>query len=75
MQEQALTTDKPLVIITGASSIHKNMGITFEEYCQMLGNPDFMEPEQVAEIILYCWKLAANICIRDLVVAPTKTTF
>jgi NADP-dependent 3-hydroxy acid dehydrogenase YdfG len=57
------------------TNIHKNMEITFEEYCQMLGNPDFMEPEQVAEIILYCWKLPANICVRDLVVAPTKTTF
>jgi NADP-dependent 3-hydroxy acid dehydrogenase YdfG len=57
------------------TNIHKNMGITFEQYCQSLGNPDFMEPDQVAEIILYCWKLPPNICIRDLVVAPTGTTF
>ena len=54
------------------TNIHKNMGISFEEYCQMLGNPDFMEPEQVAEIILYCWKLPPNICVRDLVVARLK---
>jgi NADP-dependent 3-hydroxy acid dehydrogenase YdfG len=57
------------------TNIHKNMGITFEQYCQTLGNPDFMEPDQVAEIILYCWKLPPNICVRDLVVAPTRTIF
>jgi NADP-dependent 3-hydroxy acid dehydrogenase YdfG len=57
------------------TNIHKNMGISFEQYCELLGNPDFMEPDQLAQIILYCWKLPSNICVRDLVVAPTKTSF
>ena len=57
------------------TNIHKNMGISFEQYCELLGNADFMEPDQLAQIILYCWKLPSNICVRDLVVAPTKTSF
>lgn len=55
--------------------IHEKMGISFEEYCRRLGNPDFMTAEELAGIILYCYQLPAHICIRDLVVAPTKTTF
>jgi NADP-dependent 3-hydroxy acid dehydrogenase YdfG len=51
------------------------MGITFEGYCKALGNPDFMTADQLAEIVLYCWKLPPSICIRDIVVAPTRTMF
>ena len=57
------------------TEIHKKMGITFEQYCAALGNPDFMSPEDLAEIILYCWKLPARLCVRDLVIAPTRSTF
>ncbi|HEX2527963.1 MAG TPA: SDR family NAD(P)-dependent oxidoreductase [Geminicoccus sp.] len=57
------------------TNIHAAMGISFDEYCRMLGNPDFMSPEQLADIVLYCWKLPQGICIRDLVVAPTRTSF
>jgi hypothetical protein len=51
------------------------MGITFEEYCKALGNPDFMSADELAGIVLYCWKLPPSICIRDIAVAPTRTSF
>jgi NADP-dependent 3-hydroxy acid dehydrogenase YdfG len=38
-------------------------------------DPDFMSAEQLAEIVLFCWKQPPSICIRDLVVAPTRTSF
>jgi NADP-dependent 3-hydroxy acid dehydrogenase YdfG len=57
------------------TNIHASMGITFEQYCGALGNPDFMTADELAEIVLYCWKLPPSICIRDIVVAPTRTTF
>lgn len=57
------------------TNIHRGMGITFEEYCRRLGNPDFMTADELAAILLYCYQLPAHLCIRDLVVAPTRTTF
>jgi len=57
------------------TNIHKGMGISFDEYCRLLGNPDFLEAEELAEIVLYCWKLPPTICIRDIVVAPTRSGF
>ncbi len=57
------------------TNIHAGMGISFEEYKRMLGNPDFLSAEELADIVLYCWKLPAHICIRDIVVTPTRTTF
>lgn len=57
------------------TNIHQGMGITFEEYCRRLGNPDFMTADELAAIILYCYQLPAHLCVRDLVVAPTRTTF
>lgn len=57
------------------TNIHKSMGITFEEYCKALGNPDFMSAEELAEILFWCWQQPPHICIRDLVVTPTRTTF
>jgi NADP-dependent 3-hydroxy acid dehydrogenase YdfG len=57
------------------TNIHATMGITFDEYCKALGNPDFMTADQLAEIVLYCWKLPPSICVRDIVVTPTRTTF
>lgn len=57
------------------TKIHEKMGISFEDYCRRLGNPDFMSAEELAGIILFCYQLPPHICIRDLVVAPTKTTF
>jgi NADP-dependent 3-hydroxy acid dehydrogenase YdfG len=57
------------------TNIHSGMHISFEEYSAKLGNPDFMTAEQLADIVLFCWKQPQNICIRDLVVAPTRTTF
>ena len=57
------------------TNIHAGMGITFEQYREGLGNPDFMTAEELADILLYCWKLPAHICIRDISITPTRTTF
>ncbi len=57
------------------TNIHRNMGISFEQYCQALGNPDFMTADELAEIILYCYQLPMHLCVRELVIAPTKTSF
>ena len=57
------------------TNIHKSMGVSFEDYCRMLGDPDFLSSEELAEVILYCWKLPQRICIRDIVVTPTRTSF
>jgi NADP-dependent 3-hydroxy acid dehydrogenase YdfG len=57
------------------TNIHQTMGISFDEYCKMLGNPDFIAPERIAEIILFCYKLPQSICIRDLVVMPTTSGY
>jgi NADP-dependent 3-hydroxy acid dehydrogenase YdfG len=57
------------------TNIHQGMGISFEEYCQLLGNPDFLSAEELAEVVLYCWKLPPTICIRDIVIAPTRSGF
>ena len=57
------------------TNIHKQMGITFEQYREALGNPDFMTADELAAIVMFCYRQPAHICIRDLVVAPTRTTF
>jgi NADP-dependent 3-hydroxy acid dehydrogenase YdfG len=57
------------------TNIHAGMHITFEEYSARLGNPDFMSAEELADIVLFCWRQPDHICIRDLVVTPTRTTF
>jgi NADP-dependent 3-hydroxy acid dehydrogenase YdfG len=57
------------------TEIHKTMGISFEEYCKALGDPDFLSADELADIILYCWQLPKTICIRDIVVAPTRSSF
>jgi NADP-dependent 3-hydroxy acid dehydrogenase YdfG len=57
------------------TNIHQGMGISFEEYCRLLGNPDFLSAEELADVVLYCWKLPPTICIRDIVVAPTRSGF
>ena len=57
------------------TNIHAGMGISFDEYRALLGNPDFLSAEELAEIVLYCWKLPPTICVRDIVVAPTRSTF
>jgi NADP-dependent 3-hydroxy acid dehydrogenase YdfG len=57
------------------TNIHAEMGISFEEYCRMLGNPEFISAEELAEIILFCWRQPQRICIRDIVVMPTSCDF
>lgn len=57
------------------TNIHTNMGISFEQYCENLGHPTFIQPEELADIILFCWKLPQRICIRDMVVMPTDCAF
>ena len=57
------------------TSIHADMGISFAEYCQLLGNPDFISADELAEIIMHCWRLPQRICIRDIVVMPTSSIF
>lgn len=57
------------------TNIHAGMGISFDKYREILGNPDFLSAAELAEVVLYCGKLPATICIRDIVVAPTRSTF
>lgn len=57
------------------TNIHAGMGVSFEEYCRVTGNPDFIAPEQIADIILFCYKQPQSICIRDLVVMPTTSAY
>ncbi|WP_137390702.1 SDR family oxidoreductase [Rhodoligotrophos defluvii] len=57
------------------TNIHQDMGISFEEYCRLLGNPEFISADELADIIFYCWKLPQRICVRDLVVMPTSSSF
>ena len=57
------------------TNIHAGMGVSFEEYCRLTGNPDFIAPEQIADIILFCYKQPQSIRIRDLVVMPTTSAF
>jgi NADP-dependent 3-hydroxy acid dehydrogenase YdfG len=57
------------------TNIHAGMGVSFDQYRELLGNPDFMSAQEVADIILWCCKLPQHICVRDLVVTPTRTTF
>ena len=57
------------------TNIHAGMGVSFEEYCRLTGNPDFIEPERIADIILFCYKQPQAICIRDLVVMPTTSAY
>jgi NADP-dependent 3-hydroxy acid dehydrogenase YdfG len=57
------------------TSIHVERGISFEAYCEQLGNPEFISAEELADIILFCWKLPQRICVRDIVVMPTTSSF
>ncbi|KTD18347.1 SDR family oxidoreductase [Legionella jordanis] len=57
------------------TNIHAKMGISFEKYCELLGNPSFIMPEELAEIIMFCWRLPQRICIRDLVVMPSDCDY
>ncbi len=62
----------PGLIKTG---IHAHMGISFEEYSRRLGNPTFIAAEELAEIVLFCATRPPHVCIRDIVVMPTDSTF
>jgi NADP-dependent 3-hydroxy acid dehydrogenase YdfG len=78
LREAEAKTGVRLVNIAPAyvqTNIHTQMGITFEEYRQALGNPDFMTADELAAIVMFCYQQPSHICIRDLVVAPTRTTF
>jgi NADP-dependent 3-hydroxy acid dehydrogenase YdfG len=57
------------------TNIHAEMGISFEEYCKRLGNPQFIAAEELADIILFCWNLPQRVCVRDIVVMPTTSSF
>jgi NADP-dependent 3-hydroxy acid dehydrogenase YdfG len=57
------------------TNIHAEMGISFEEYCKRLGNPQFIAPEELADVILFCWNLPQRVCVRDIVVMPTTSSF
>jgi NADP-dependent 3-hydroxy acid dehydrogenase YdfG len=76
-QAEATTGIRLINIAPGyvQTSIHEHMGITFEQYRQALGNPDFMTADELAAIVMFCYQQPAHICIRDLVVAPTRSTF
>ncbi len=57
------------------TDIHADMGLTFEAYCELLGNPEFFSAEELAEIIMFCWKQPQRICVRDIVVMPISLNF
>ncbi|WP_351232040.1 SDR family NAD(P)-dependent oxidoreductase [Streptomyces sp. NPDC002133] len=57
------------------TNIHAEMGISFEEYVERLGHPDFISAEELADIVLFCWKQPQHICVRDIVVMPTSSDF
>lgn len=57
------------------TNIHAEMGISFDEYRERLGNPDFISAAELAEIIFFCWKQPQRICVRDIVVMPTSSNF
>jgi NADP-dependent 3-hydroxy acid dehydrogenase YdfG len=57
------------------TNIHADMGISFEDYSRQLGNPEFIAPERIADIILFCYQQPQAICIRDLVVMPTTSAY
>jgi NADP-dependent 3-hydroxy acid dehydrogenase YdfG len=57
------------------TNIHAEMGISFEEYRKRLGNPEFITAEELADIILFCWSQPQRICVRDIVVMPTTSSF
>jgi NADP-dependent 3-hydroxy acid dehydrogenase YdfG len=57
------------------TNIHEGMGVSLEEYCRVTGNPDFIAPERIAEIILFCYEQPQAICIRDIVVMPTTSAY
>lgn len=44
-------------------------------YRERLGNPDFISADEFADVILFCWKQPQRICIRDIVVMPTTSSF
>jgi NADP-dependent 3-hydroxy acid dehydrogenase YdfG len=76
-QSQAKTNVRVINIAPGfvKTNIHAGMGISFKEYCRATGNPDFIAPERIAEIVLFCYKQPQAICIRDLVVMPTTFAY
>jgi NADP-dependent 3-hydroxy acid dehydrogenase YdfG len=57
------------------TNIHRGMGVTFEEYSRALGDPDFMTADELAAMIYYCYQLPAHLCVRELVVTPTRSNF
>ena len=61
----------PAFVRTG---IHADMGISFEEYQRQLNQSDFLSPEEIAEIVMFCYRQPQHLCIRDLVVLPTSAT-
>jgi NADP-dependent 3-hydroxy acid dehydrogenase YdfG len=76
-QAQAKNNVRVINIAPGfvKTNIHAGMGISFEEYCQATGNPDFIAAARIAEIVLFCYKQPQAICIRDLVVMPTTSAY
>jgi len=57
------------------TNIHADMGISFEEYCRILGDPTFISAGELADIVMFCWRQPQHICIRDIVVMPTTSDF
>ena len=57
------------------TNIHADMGISFEDYCKLLNYPDFISAEELARIIIFCCGQPQRICVRDIVVMPTSSSF
>ena len=57
------------------TEILEGSGVTFEEYSEAMGDPEFLSSEQLADVILWCWRQPPEVCVRDIEIAPTNTTF
>ncbi len=57
------------------AEIHQKVWISFEEYCEVLGNPTFIEPVDLVKIVLFCWQQPQHICFQDIAVMPTDCGF
>ena len=67
---------KPLVVVSGASHGIGRAVAAASVLMRIAGdNPDFISAEELADIIVFCWKQPQRICIRDIVVMPATSSF
>jgi hypothetical protein len=60
---------KPLVVVTGGQSRDRQgrrRGISFDAYCERLGNPDFISAEELAESLCFAGKSRSGFASATL---------